>query len=231
MAVAVAQGNCFICGKTIGKAAAKAHMTREHNAGEQECYLLKAEGVYYKDYWIYFSIPLDASLSALDKFLRQIWCECCGHLSAFRSGRTEMKKSLKLSSLAVGDKFIYEYDFGSTTTIAITILGSIARKPRYEKVRLLARNAPLEIACRKCGAPATQLDGWQRVPYCDVCAEEETEDEWCLRPITNSPRCGECGYEGEQDKWTFDPAKVGQPEPDEPEVIWIGKKRKVARKI
>ena len=74
--------NCFICGKIAGKTAIKNHIIKEHSDGREECYLIKAEDAYDKDYWILFSISIDASLSAMDRFLRQIWCECCGHLSA-----------------------------------------------------------------------------------------------------------------------------------------------------
>ena len=86
-------GNFFMCGKTDTKTAMKNHIYKEHNDGTEKCYLLKAEGTYNKNYWLYFSVPLDASLSAVDKFLRQIWCECCGHLSTFHIGREDVGKA------------------------------------------------------------------------------------------------------------------------------------------
>ena len=103
-------GNCFICGKTAGKTAIKNHIIKNHNGGDEPCYILKAEGAYNRDYWLFFTIPIDASLSAVDMFLRNIWCECCGHLSAFRMGGQEYGKTRKISALAVGDKLLYEYD-------------------------------------------------------------------------------------------------------------------------
>ena len=202
------QGNCFICGKTAGKTVIKNHIIKEHGEGGEECYLIKAEGAYNKDYWLLFSIPLDASLSAVDKFLRQIWCECCGHLSAFRRGGAEFGKSRKISALVVGDTLLYEYDFGSTTEIMLTVVDVIHRQPQREKICLLARNVPPEVLCEKCGAPATWVDAWEYEALCDDCAEDADED--ALMPIVNSPRCGECGYDGEQDKWMFDSTKIGQ---------------------
>jgi len=32
------------------------------------------------------SVPANAPLRKLDKFLRHIWLECCGHMTAFEIG-------------------------------------------------------------------------------------------------------------------------------------------------
>ena len=58
--MASSNGNCFICGKTAGKIAIKNHIIKDHNIGDEHCYLLKAEGAYDKDYWLFFTVPLDA---------------------------------------------------------------------------------------------------------------------------------------------------------------------------
>ncbi len=42
-----------------------------------------AEGLYAPEYWTHFEVPAAASLADVDRFLREIWLECCGHLSAF----------------------------------------------------------------------------------------------------------------------------------------------------
>lgn len=44
---------------------------------------LRVEGEYAPDYWMHIELPLTATLYQLDQFLRDIWLECCGHLSAF----------------------------------------------------------------------------------------------------------------------------------------------------
>ncbi len=204
--MAVSNGNCYICGKTAGKTAIKNHVLKDHNDGNEPCYLIKAEGAYNKDYWLFFTVPLDVSLSTVDKFLREIWCECCGHMSAFRMGGREFGKARKLSTLTVGDTLLYEYDFGSTTEIVLTVVSEISREKQKEKVRLLARNIPLEERCDRCGAPATYTDVIGREALCYGCAED-SDDHGMLMLITNSPRSGECGYDGELDIWTFDPSK------------------------
>jgi len=204
--MATSNGNCFICGKTAGKTAIKNHVLKEHNSGDEACYLIKAENPYSKDMWLLFTVPLTAALTAVDKFLRQIWCECCGHMSAFyRGGYGDFPDTRKVGTLRVGDTLMYEYDFGSTTEIALTVVDAIKRPKQKERVRLLARNAPPELPCEKCGKPATVIAVWENEALCDKCAET-VEDE-ALLPIVNSPRCGECAYCGEQDIWTFDPSK------------------------
>ena len=200
------QGNCFFCGKTAAKTAMKNHILKEHNSGDEPCYLLKAEGAYDKDYWLFFTAPLDASLSVVDTFMRKIWCECCGHLSAFYIDGWKYGKTRKISSLGIGTRLIYEYDFGSTTKILLTVVGEISRPKQREKICLLARNLPREDVCDICSAPAAVFDAWKFVPLCDDCAKN-IEDESALLPIVNSPRCGVCGYTGEEDLWVFEQGK------------------------
>jgi hypothetical protein len=199
--MAVMRGHCFICDKTVVKTAIKNHLLKDHNEGGERCFLIKAEGAYSKRYWLYFSIPINATLSDMDHFLRKIWCECCGHLSAFRVGREELEMSSKLSSVfAMGTALLYEYDFGSTTTINVTAVSAISRPAQRLAVQVLARNLLPEWRCVKCGEPATQVNPWEREVLCGKCAEEEEDGDEFL-PITNSPRCGICGYCGESDMW------------------------------
>ena len=206
------RGNCYLCGGEFGKAQVKNHLIKVHDNpdGGQKCYLLKIEGAYNKDYWLYLDVPVTASLSSLDTFLRKIWLECCSHMSAFfGSGRAEIGKSRKFSALSIGDKLTHEYDFGTTTESLITVMAETTRKTQKEAVRLLARNIPPVFSCCSCGKPATDIcteciyesDN----PFlCDECAQNH-EHEDMLLPVTNSPRMGECGYDGELDVFAFDP--------------------------
>jgi len=67
-------GNCYLCGAALGKSAMKSHILKLHeDPGGEECYLLKIEGVYNKEYWLYIDVPKKETLSEVDSFLRQIW--------------------------------------------------------------------------------------------------------------------------------------------------------------
>ena len=48
-------GNCYLCGASLAKSAMKNHILKLHGdaKGEQECCLLKIEGVLYREYWLY----------------------------------------------------------------------------------------------------------------------------------------------------------------------------------
>jgi len=206
MAKQTINGNCFMCGKTAAKTAMKNHVLKDHNGGDENCFLIKAEGAYNKDYWLFFTVAQTATLTTVDKFLREIWCECCGHMSAFRQGGSKFGKSKKMSTLTVGDTLLYEYDFGSTTEIIVTVVSEIARPKQREKILLLARNEPILEVCDSCQAPAAYIDAWEGGFVCESCTEDVDED--ALMEITNSPRMGECGYTGEEDRWIFDPSKT-----------------------
>ena len=204
--MAVLKGNCYLCGRESGKTAIKNHILKEHSEDSgQECRLLKIEGAYNKNYWLYVDIPVTSNLSTLDNFLREIWLECCGHLSAFSIGRREIGMTNKIRNFDIGDVLQHEYDFGSPTDTLITVVGTIYRK-QQRGVRLLARNVPMTFVCRKCGAPAEFVDPAdyenEDPYYCEKCVEETCE---IALPITNSPRMGVCGYCGELDTFEFIP--------------------------
>lgn len=205
------KGNCYLCGRELSKTGMRSHILKAH-AGEgvgQECCLLKVEGTYHKDYWLYLDIPVKNTLAVLDWFLRRIWLECCDHMSAFYAKRYQgMPDNRKLSTFPVGVKFMHHYDFGSTTETTITVVGPTWRPPQQEAVRLLARNVPPQFQCSMCGAPATHICPEERYYsenpfYCEECAEKREVD--FMLPVTNSPRMGVCGYEGERDTYAFVP--------------------------
>lgn len=198
------KGNCYLCSAELGKTAMKNHLLKDHG-GEtgQECRLFKIEGAYDKNYWLYVDIPVDKTLNALDKFLRKIWLECCGHMSEFQG----VGKSTKVGNLREGGQFLHLYDFGSTTETLITVMGTTWRPPQREAVRLLARNIPPQFLCSKCGAHAGYVDTerlWadENPFYCEKCARKYTDEDMLL-PVTNSPRMGVCGYTGELDTFAF----------------------------
>lgn len=124
-------------------------------------------GAYNKDYWLIIQIKENATLDDLDRFIRDIWVECCGHLSAFEIdgvsyerepdddfGWGEPAKSTNHTLkqvLTTGMIFNYEYDFGSTTEIMVKVLDHYSAQKQNEKVVILSRNNPPEFACSICG--------------------------------------------------------------------------------
>jgi len=212
-------GNCYLCGATLGKIAMKNHLLKAHaeEEGGQECRLLKVEGVYDKDYWLFIDVPVEKTLSPVDGFLRRIWLECCGHLSNFcvsPYGDT-IGMSRKVGGLAMGTQFYHLYDYGTTTETMITVVGTTRRKPQRNIVRLLSRNVPPVFKCEACGKPADFIcerfvEPFDKPSFCAGCAEKREDDEHFMHPITNSPRMGQCAYDGELDIFEFDPCAIAK---------------------
>jgi len=219
------RGKCSICGGTFGKRAMAPHLKlcMENEAGsgkagpgagarKNKTFYLLVEGRYCRDYWMYVEAAADAQLATLDEFLRNIWLECCGHMSAFTiRGKTysvapmaefdDLAMGVELSEvLTAGMCFEHEYDFGSTTHLTLKVVGAGEGRIKGRSVRVLAINEPPFIPCSSCGKPATRICGecaWSDKGWvCDECAQgHECGDDMFL-PVVNSPRVGVCGYTG-----------------------------------
>jgi len=177
------------------------------------------KGSYSPEYWMHLEVVANAKLKALDSFLREIWLECCGHLSAFTIGGIryssdfdkdsifysdfkDKSMNYKIGSvLGTGMEFIHEYDFGTTTELSLKVVSERIGTPVDEPVQIMARNDPPEIACMVCGKVATQVcaqciydgEGW----LCDKCCKKHKCGEDMFLPVVNSPRVGMCGYTGD----------------------------------
>jgi len=204
------EGNCFICGKTLPKAAARNHVLREHAAGDEDCALLRVEGD-NKDYWLYADVAKERTLTELDAFLRGIWLECCGHLSGFRAADgVTIRQVKKFGEFGVGDKFIFDYDLGTTTECHIAVVGETKRPAQKKGARLLIRNVPPVFNCSGCDKRAeyicVECSGTGKYPYlCLRCAKKHAHER--ISKTANSPRSGVCAYDGALDTYFFDPGK------------------------
>lgn len=215
MAQMTSKGNCYLCGRLIGKSAFKKHAltAHPHDGDGQDCIVMKVEDTGSKMYWLYLDIAATSTLKTLDTFLRKIWLECCGHMSSFYEPRYgEVGMSRKIADYPVGFSFLYEYDFGDTTQLKITIVGYGKRPKQRTAVRLLGRNEVYHFACQKCGKYADYICvecTWEdQNPFlCKACAEDHEHGKEMSLPVVNSPRMGVCGYCGELDEFEFDPRK------------------------
>jgi hypothetical protein len=331
MARVISKGTCSFCKSEIAKNTVTQHLkhckartaaiaaeTESVTKDEQgKLFHIVVEGEYNPQYWMHLEVSASAMLADLDAFLRDIWLECCGHLSAFNIGTTEyssepeefpffadsqaennsdteskeekdvneveevidsllsallerlppdmlagMKKCQSTYDLVdflrqematftpprgihhiqeqrdrfllwtmleqlieqlddrgmdiplekvlkVGQKFSYEYDFGSTTELKLKVVSERAgvlvqnKDDEYSGMALLARNVPPVIPCCVCEKPAKMVEpGYYSADengYCSSkCAKkkggEYDYDE--MLPVVNSPRVGVCAYSG-----------------------------------
>ncbi|NOW91451.1 hypothetical protein BCD91_003474 [Clostridium beijerinckii] len=179
------QGRCYYCNKELTERTIKRHAKScsvmkksieekmNYTKGVREQFIISMKDKYNPSlYCIYVSIDAKLQLQHLDKFIRDIWVECCGHLSAFyideeiyhdnSDEQYEMNFYLK-DVLNVNKKFEYEYDFGSTTYLTLEVVDIIQVPNEFSQVEVIARNNPEE------------------------------------GKLNNSPRDGVCGYIGNKD--------------------------------
>lgn len=64
----------------------KAALQKETGSRRSGYYELLVEGKDKPEYWLIIEMKESATLKELDQFIRDIWVECCGHLSAFAIG-------------------------------------------------------------------------------------------------------------------------------------------------
>jgi hypothetical protein len=103
------------------------------------------------------------------------------------------------SKLQPGMVFSHEYDFGSTTKLALRVITKYSAPAVKGPIKVLARNEPPLILCSVCDKPATQLCqecGSGMTPLCEACASQHECGEDMQVPLVNSPRSGVCGYCG-----------------------------------
>lgn len=223
------KGKCKYCGKEYTRSYMGRHLLacKERQSrlmaenGSRQCgyFVLKIypRYVFRYDYWLFIEVREDATLRDVDSFLRDIWLECCGHLSAFNIGGTsyevmpdedsfwgEPAKSMnyKLKTvLSKGMTIGYEYDFGSTTELILSVIDYRVGGRRKEKLTILSRNNPHEMICDECGKkPAVMICPmcmWEGEGLlCEDCSETHSCGEDMLLDVCNSPRMGVCGYVG-----------------------------------
>ncbi len=230
------KGFCKYCGKEYTKGGMLRHLaTCKKRKVRLDLETGKTKGGYFEvvisakynnNYWLIIEISEQATLKELDQFIRDIWVECCGHLSEFKIngimydstpftdsfwGAVTKSMNYKLKDVVkVGETITYEYDFGSTTELVLKIHNYCTRKRKKEKITILSRNNPLQILCSQCEknkAKWINMEGfYDEDPFwCEECVqkefmEEEEFDEYDIpyyfSEIYNSPRMGVCGYEG-----------------------------------
>lgn len=201
-------GSCSLCGHRTSKTKMAAHLSTCASAHDRPgpsraVTMVRIGAAHDPRYWLVVEMRSDATLKALDAFLRDIWVECCGHLRAFFIGRREVPMAtLAGNALGSGDPaFRYEYDFGSTTELVGEAVGTRSGAIGRAPVRLLARNDSLGLPCASCAEMATNVCpyclGDDDFLFCDAhaAAHEHAREEVYL-PVVNSPRMGVCGYNG-----------------------------------
>jgi hypothetical protein len=221
----VSRGRCEICGATVAKAGMTRHLKAclsqavpalgPKSVKPAACIHLVVDDPYTPCYWLHLEARPQATLENLDRFLRRVWLECCGHLSQFEIGSVRYDSdpddefgtpsepmSRRLSRvLPPGMTARYQYDFGSTTELRVRAMSEAPDRGERTRISLLSRNEEPAWACVDCGeGVATKVctvcryasGGW----LCARCAPKHDCGDEAQLPVVNSPRTGVCGYTG-----------------------------------
>ncbi len=202
------EGQCKFCKKDFTKRQITGHLDncpkREKDENVKNL-RLRISDPCKKNFWLIAEVDNQAKFKDLDNLIRNVWVECCDHLSEFGDYGNEVGKGrIIMNTLNTGDSTNYIYDFGSSTELVIEALGySNYRISNKKKTELVARNYLPTSNCIKCGRQAMQVCTAcsENMPalICDKCAEKyHNEEEHCLLPLANSPRSGVCGYEQQE---------------------------------
>lgn len=219
------RGTCLFCGREFARGGMGRHLQScperqaliekgDQGAGKAESlYHLQVQDAWGGDFWLHLEVRGQATLKDIDRYLRAIWLECCGHLSRFSLGKRawdgpELAKSRRVDSLfAPGTEVMHIYDFGtSSETLLIGVAHREGRPLSKHPIYLMARNDQPEEPCMVCGTPATYLciecvyEDETSGLLCDEHVEDHPHENYGEPvPFVNSPRVGMCGYEGPAD--------------------------------
>ncbi len=215
-------GTCAACEKSYSSRGMSRHLSTCLGPGDRLHLAIRDR--YDPVWWLHVSVTKSATFADLDGYLRDVWLECCGHLSSFEIGEQRYDsvaddfgygfgpppKSMRAkvsAALDVGDRFAYQYDFGSTTHLSGRVVGRVGGPKK--RIVQLARNHDVPWVCEaECTEPASWICAYCRTTLCEAhgadeeaqCPECEAWLEESRLPIVNSPRMGVCGYDGPHER-------------------------------
>ncbi len=205
------EGKCLFCeqifsqngiGKHLAKHLAEMEKTDVEKNGNNYCHVC----VDANEMFLHLLVKGSITMKSIDTFLRDIWLECCGHLSNFGHNNFEVGMSNHAEDIFQSKVKIYhEYDYGDTTRIDLRAMSRYCLNLN-DNIVLLSRNEPLNILCGACKKqPAVNIctvcnyDEYSF--FCERCSDKHAEEcddfsDYANMPVVNSPRMGICGYTG-----------------------------------
>lgn len=221
------RGVCVFCGRESTKGGLTRHLAScgarkdaiqaaDAGSGRDGALIhLRVQDDSRSEFWLDLEIGGSASLRDLDRYLRAIWLDCCGHLSMFSQGGwgagDELPKSARIDrALRPGSELVHIYDFGTSSETLIKSVSAREGKPTVgdRPIALMSRNLPPAYGCAECDLPAVracagcaEFDDVSPGALCESHAEAHACDytgftEEPPAPLANSPRMGMCAYDG-----------------------------------
>lgn len=216
------RGDCVFCGKEMTRGGLARHLAacekrqaaiaaaNQQKLGvNQQLFHLQVQDAWGGDYWLHLEMNGETTLKQLDRYLRAIWLECCGHLSRFSVGGGWGGKEVGMGAIArrtlrSGLELTHIYDFGTSSETLVKVVDVRTGHPLSQHpIYLMARNDPMTAVCQECGQPAQWLciecisESDATGLLCDEHVKDHPHDNYGRpRVVVNSPRMGMCGYAG-----------------------------------
>lgn len=222
------RGTCRVCKRSVAASRMgvhlKAHLPDGRDASYDPYLPGGNRGSHYiirvddrGPFWMFLQVPGTRTLKDVDDFLRDGWLEGGFHLSVFtiggikydsepesaEHGEISMRYVLR-DVLEENAVFPYEYDFGTTTRLRLTV--TAARVPPLiprEGTVVLAIHDEVGFVCDMCGGEATRV-----CAYCTMLSDGSLLCDDCIRDhecyrsnpdavlgVVQSPRVGMCSFE------------------------------------
>jgi hypothetical protein len=212
------RGQCALCGHVTTKAAMQRHLDRcvERQAKAAEAstrkpetlHRLRIQCAHVPAFWLDVEVRGSTTLQRIDRYLRVIWLDCCGHLSEFSldgwgSDRVGMSRKVD-ATFWDGLELTHIYDFGTESITKVRAVDQRQGVPlTAHPLTLLARNVKPEAVCVDCEQPASHLClecqyEWDAPgTLCPDHVDDHPHQDYG-EPIelVNSPRVGMCGDVG-----------------------------------
>ena len=216
----ISEGKCLYCDQLISQKEMGKHLAKHLDSNEGSTAVENRQTfchveVEANEMFLHLLVKGDATMNKIDKYLRGIWLECCGHMSEFGHKSSKVAMGQKVQDVFVPRiKIHHDYDFGTTTRVFLKGLKHYQLNLK-ESLVLMSRNEPLNLMCATCKTePAVNLCAtynWEKYSFfCKKCSKKHEKvcddfaDYSCM-PVVNSPRMGQCGYTG----GTIDKARDG----------------------
>lgn len=139
MARETSKGKCVYCDREFSKPSMTNHLrackqrvasieavnSGAKKSGTTRIFHLVVEGRYLPMYWMHLEVPAWVTFAGVDQFLRNIWVECCGHLSAFKIGNVTYHSDAGLAADGDMDDPFSQGSSGISEEIQAEILQSL----------------------------------------------------------------------------------------------------------
>lgn len=199
---------CRVCGETIAKAQIKRHLNKclsEGTARPRETLLPTLRlTISQSIYQLQVAVRVDATLDDLDNFLRDVWMECCGHMSLFMAKPKDARRVIYTAHP--------EGDEEDEEQLEDEIADQLGLTPAQREVMRLAPrhwptekplDIPVQDALKHCPTLTYEYD-MGTTTRCTVTFDKEISLSWPTRKSASKIRllarnarpdwvCSECG--------------------------------------